>query len=430
MVGSINSSGQICGEINNATDNYSIENKDSLPFRSLSSCGNVEQTTAIIGSDVPTAGIETAFAYGCLQDTAAYDFAHKLLTQLDVLVGKLCDKKCADSPDKLTQLLNRYAGVYGREGMPEPGSCGLNSLRIRNVLEKHDPATVSLREKMSLIHKVMEWLPQEIQRASGCMILSQQQAASSGAVKGKELQERTEKIASWLATLALDFPVSADAVARFSQYLMGSPTVRDFHAQNGRITNTLAFNPRPDIRTSPWIPRPECMQKIINIAQWEGNLSEIKIDAEWRPKFESPEGAVIRGIEYYTLNPDLEWFKNNQQTHDLITMTGPSSTTDVFIRLMNIFEYDIATMKAGLKALIAHMHLDQHHSIHEIMLAADVDSKLHNALQWQGKPKDLQQLDPVIYQWAITTKSHFSQMENVTKQRVAEVRNRLFSQNP
>lgn len=427
------------------------------PEMSASSDSSLSSISATQASTHPyPPGLEEAFAYLCLQDSSAYAYATELLRKMDVIAGKLQGFD-QERPDQLTagyskkllqlkkagnkedirnirnelsaikdQLDNRYSIIYGNE-TSEIGTSGKNSFRMHEVIAAQSPSQgVELREKMSLIHSIIWWLPLEIQKQAGVEVFPGNDAfiRKEAVMTEEERITRLNKIKSFIDSLELDFPIDIEMVSSYARCI--SPAVRAFHlgenAEEGRLTNTIYFEPRPTLLDSPWVLREEHkVPREAELAAWDQKLDELNdqcVANTYEPKYEKTQTDKLTGSHYYVVRDHLAWYKANHASDNLITITGPSGTSEMHIRLENMFMFTCDQKIAGMKARIAHMHLDRHHSLHEILLASDGDPELSAYLRYDSTLKALERLDPDLYRQAAAIQPQFMTRE-------IELRNRL-----
>lgn len=428
-------------------------------------------------------GFEDAFAYACLQDAGAYAFATTLLERMDVIIGKMLGQATpADNPDGAqlkqkanalrtpilagaqaedmalavaeknrlnhevlalnTALIARYAAVYG-EAPLEIGTSGFDPVRIQQVIAAQSPQQgVQLREKMALIHHVMEWFPHEVQKKAGVQSyasLAAMQSAQATMTDGEQ-QTRYDRVRAYLASLALDFPVSAEKLADFCQWWMHSDTVRaSYHTKHeertphGRKMNAIFFEQREDVRDfldrSPWVRRPLAANRTVNLAMADPHFAQLvatKMLDHYQPYYEKTQTDLLNGSCYFVLNEQREWYQQNLHKENLIVATGPSGTADILQRLADVFAMPMAMKINGVKAAIAHMHLDDHHSLHEVLSATDGNPALNGVLGYDGTLASLERLDANTFAIATALQPHFLSMEIDKRNRLESHRRAVF----
>ena len=424
---------------------------DSKTFApSDSTLNGISATQACTRPDPP--GLEEAFSYLCLQDRSAYDYATELLRKMDVIVGKLQgfnsgreNQLISDYSKKRLQLQktankehiqniqnelsvikdqldNRYSRIYGND-TSEIGTSGKNSFRLHDVIAATHPSQgVALREKMALSYAHMWWLPMQIQKKAEVEAIQGHSAwiEREAAMTEEERIERLDKLKSFIDSLKLDFPIDIEQLSRYSITL--SPTIREFHfrenepdAPEGRLTNTIYFEPREKLFGSPWVLRDEHkVPRDVELASWDPKLDELHdqcVANTYQPKYDKTQTDKLTGTHYFVAHEQRDWYKKNHAGDNLISMTGPSGTSDLYIRLENMFMFSLDQKIAGLKARIAHLHLDRHHSIHEILLASNADSELNEYLRYDGSLKALERLDPDLYHQAVAIQPQFMERE-------------------
>jgi hypothetical protein len=380
-------------------------------------------------------GLEEAFAYACMQDPDAYRFANTLLDKIDAILEKMVDPDAAASEDGTSKPGRRHWEIYQHgigKGTEEVGTSGDDPWRVKQVIEANHPSEgVSLREKMYLLHSIMVWVPQEMQRRAGVEPYKSraEMKAREASMTDREIQSRDEKLKKYVASLGLDFPVSISALSRFSLWRRNSLTIEKFQKiqeeppMTGIGTNTKYFEPRDAVRGgSPWVRNQNGRQnRTVDLAQWDPayvrQAEEGTLD-KYTPAYETMSTTLLNGTCYYVVNEDDEWARKNKANGNLVTMTGPSGTADFFIALMNVFDMTAEEKMAGVKALIGHMHVDNHHSVHEVMVATEGDRQLDDRIRYDGTRKALKRSFPATYAQAVKLQPQFVAREVALRNRL------------
>jgi hypothetical protein len=400
----------------------------TTPPDSKTSALATEQTAGALLPESP--GFEQAFAYACMHDPAAYGWATSFLNKIDAVVEKMTAED-ADAPstplEEMSQLLNRYESVYGRDAS-EIGSSGHDPFRIGNVILADSPHEgVELREKMNVIYTVSTaWLPQEIQRRAGIEVYDDppdRHTPIDHEQRQRDLPARERELQAYVASLGLDFPLSIPVLAAYSDWRLASPTAFKYFFGDppGRITNSRHFEPRVDLFRSAWRAREVEKNARAGVFHWNpdyeahASLGDLE---QHEPRIDEMETSLRNGSCFFVPREDNEWFLENRKGPNRITMTGPSGCADLFIQLMNIFALPLDEKLAGVKAMIGHMHLDEHHSLHEVLSATDGDPELKRHLRYDGSMESLKRLDEHIFDEAKTLTPRFVASE-------VEQRNRL-----
>jgi hypothetical protein len=377
-------------------------------------------------------GIEEAFAYACLQDMGAYAFADTLLRKLDAMIAKMTEPDSAD----------RYSAIYQNrngKGNQEIGTSGQDPMRVKQVIEAAHPSEgVSLREKMYLIHSIMVWVPEEMQRRAGIETYKSkaEMKEREAAMTEGDRKMREAKLQDYVDSLGLDFPVSISKLEGFSGWRRNSPTIDAFHRigevppMTGLATNVEYFEPRTDVRQSPWTLRERWANgRHVDLAQWDpeyaSQAAQGSLDRHV-PNYESIDTPLLNGSCYYTVNGDDKWFRENKDKDNFIVMTGPSGTADFFVSLMNIFNMPAEEKVAGIKALIGHMHVDNHHSLHEVLAATEGDKELNQRFRYDGTRRALEQGLPDIHAQAKALQPQFVAREVALRNRLDAERSAAF----
>jgi hypothetical protein len=361
-------------------------------------------------------GLEHAYAYACFQDPQAYQFATELLDKVDRVLKKMAGSSEARAPGEGTSWCyrtpeERYVAAYGNdEPSAELGSAGLNATRMQEIIAaRHPSGGVELREKISLVYEVMEWFPHELHRIAGIKTFETEAQWREwvASTPRADRETRRQTLARYITTLDLGFQVSIDHLAEFGYLRMASPFIEDFYhgstpADHWRGTNTLHFEPREDLLRSPWIPKPGALgPQPLDVVRHDPGYAEARAAGaldEYQPTFETIESDALNGSTYYAVRDG--WFDRQWGTATMMTYTGPAGTVDNFIRLMQIFCMPLPAKVAGVKALIGPLHLDDHHSIHEGMVALAGDPELDARVRYDGTPEALRRLDENTYREA------------------------------
>lgn len=390
-------------------------------------------------------GLEEAYAYACLQDPGAYEFATVLLDKMDTIIGKMYSQAAlANNTEGVAKTVDneRYTAVYGENPL-EIGTSGRDPVQIQKVIAARSPEQgIQLRQKMALIHHIMEWFPHEVQRAAGLETYESSLALklAQATMTDQETKARHDKMRAYIETLQLDFPVSAVKMADFCQWWMLSDTVRaSYHTRNeeltphGRKMNPLFFEERDDVRDildrTPWKRLPLEANRTVNLAMADNSFNEFVQNAtldEYQPRYEQVQTDLLNGSCYFVLNEKREWFQDNFQNENLIVKTGPSGTEDILQRLADIFEMPIGMKINGVKAASAHMHLDEHHSLHEIFSATDGNPELNKLLQYDGTLASIERLDPKTFSIAKAIQAQFLEIEIEKRNRLENHRRLAF----
>jgi hypothetical protein len=319
--------------------------------------------------------------------------------------------------------------AYGATLDEEIGSSGRNATRIREVIEARHPVdNVELREKLSLIYEVAEWFPHEIHRMAGIdTYTSPEEWQERGeALRPDEREQRVQQLRHYLKSLDLDVALDVERLADFAHWKFASAPIHDFFfgrtpPERWRQTNVRYFQPRADLLRSPWIQRPETkQQRPIEVGSHDPAFAGLSVDdslADYEPKYRSMQSQLLNGTCFYTVRDG--WMESSGADPEMIAMTGPSGTADNFIRLAQIFRMSLDQKLGMMKALIGTLHLDDHHSIHEIMLASAGDADLNARIAYGGTPEALSRLDEGIHRRALMLQPLFLQREAATRNRLS-----------
>ena len=310
---------------------------------------------------------------------------------MDTLIEKLGLSEAA---------LNVYRGH-----VDEVGTSGTDPQHLRHVIESDDPSL--WREKMSMLHAIMEWLPEAIQQKAGMATFSSkaQMQAHEASMSTADWSARVESLEKLFAGMDLDFEISLSDMAAFSRYKPISPTVAQFYGDDkeGRLTNTVHFQNRENWR-APWVLRDNFQKNgSSDLAQPDPDFARQLEQgglANYKPLYTTVKSDLLNGSSKYVVDENDAWFQENKNKEYLIAKTGPSFTADVFIRLMNIFNMPLKEKLDGIKALIAHMHLDDHHSKDEVMSVTDGDRDLNEHLRYDRTRESYKRLDPGLFEQA------------------------------
>lgn len=324
-------------------------------------------------------------------DDSVYEFAHNLLLKMDniinILTHEITTCKYCTYIDELKHLYKRYK-LYIND-YNEIGTCGFNVLRIRNVINIKDKYIISLRNKMYLIHEIMETLPKKMMQ-----------------------NNNLNKIGEYIKN-----DISMKHLIKFSEKNILSNIVKNFHKTNNRYINKYYFEAKYDKISLSKIKNYNSSQDIVLYFPCKYdlllNINNIKIN-----NFYSKSTTNLKnGTCFYDVKKDKSWYIINKLYYNFTVMTGPSGTADVLLRLTDIFGMNTCQDKITcLKACIAHMHLDRHHSIHEILLCIDGDDILKNnnfVYSINGDISILKKLDINAYNFA--TKNNYYNINKKSK---------------